>query len=296
MSISAKLIRDSIFLPSKWPMSVINIAFHYSTWKPPSPAPLDLALALLNCGLQPVRDLNAEKAPWDPCQARCLERIIRQIFICLLCWTSGLSGSGRAGLRGDPGGRLMEEVTLKCWSSLPKKDIKVQMISLLFFFWQRGKSTFLERIFFLFDGLFPCICSREVLAILIMALDASLANSPKTFSCRFFPPSGVCPRKILGHRGRGVTLGWIKLDFTSFITLTMTSRVTRATKENPNAPQEGLGSETSDASLIMASPSYHDGEDFWQFMKSQTWHVFIFVEQYKHTYGKAQATRLSTKT
>lgn len=39
MSISAKLIRDSIFLPSKWPMSVINIAFHYSTWKLPSPAP-----------------------------------------------------------------------------------------------------------------------------------------------------------------------------------------------------------------------------------------------------------------
>lgn len=73
----------------------------------------------------------------------------------------GGGGGGKQRLRGDPGGRFTEEMTLKCWEFIAKKACKGSNDFLAFFFFQRnGKEHFIEN-FFLFGGLFPCIFNER---------------------------------------------------------------------------------------------------------------------------------------
>lgn len=137
--------------------------------------------------------------------------------------------------------------SLKCWDSLQKKDVKVQMSFPPSFFRERGKEYFhggfklsvQKRIFlFLFGGLFPCIFSQWIVSCWHFNNGTRFEFSQlpkKNIFLSFFPRSGLCPRRIHGHRGGNVTLGWVKLDFTFFVSLTMNFTFERATKKNSNA-------------------------------------------------------------
>lgn len=130
MSISAKLIRESVFLPSKWPMPVINIAFHYSIWKaspshPPPGTPPDLALALLN-RLPACERPKCRKSTRDPCWGA-LKESFQKYSECLLCGTTKLDQRQtlwKGNREKDKRGCLKQpQHSRECWSHRVRTDL-----------------------------------------------------------------------------------------------------------------------------------------------------------------------------
>ena len=101
-----------------------------------------------------------------------------------------------------------------------------------------------------------------------------------SFHC--FPSSGLCPRRTLGHGGGNVPLEWVKLDFTSFTTLAMTSMLTRSTKKTQTPPRR------DELKTFWCSWWWHLTATtmvriFNHLWKNQKWHVLIFVGDWTYT-------------